>query len=101
MALVIVATEPSGVQRRQCSYFRRLRVQWMQPGMSRSTYTTMLVLRLVALLDWNGEDCSRCTWLLITSLRRWRLPLGYRQVMIWSSPPREIHIDHRVRLGIL
>ena len=29
-----VAAEPTGVQWRQCSYFRHLRAQWMRPGSS-------------------------------------------------------------------
>ena len=91
-----LATEPTGVQWRQCSYFRRLRAQWMRPGPSsveinlhydaltsadawaqwmlpgsnveinpiesgwspQSRLRCSCFRRLVAFLDWSGEEPS-------------------------------------------
>ena len=96
-----VAAEPTGVQWRQCSYFRHPRAQWMRPG---SSYTTMLLLlSLLAFNDDNvlasdvpepngwGQDrhVSRSTYNTMLLLQQTYGPSGCYQVQTSRSTSRE------------
>ena len=110
-----LAAEPTGVQWRQCSYFRRLRAQWMRPGSSSveinlhydalATEPTGVQWRQCSYFrhlraQWMRPGSSRSTYATMLLLQTYG-PRGCYQVKRRDQPPQRVVDIHRVDYDVL